>query len=60
MSESESDGVVASGVRRGRRVVDAVGAVGAVVAEIVSHRAMVTGDFTPLFLTALSGDMATG
>ena len=37
--------------------VDAVGAVGAVVAEIVSHRAMVTGDFTPLFLTALSGDM---
>ena len=42
--------------------VDAVGAVGAVVAEIVRHRAMVMGDFTPLFLTALSasGDMATG
>ena len=37
--------------------VDAVGAVGAVVAEIVSHRAMVTGDFTPLFLTALSGQV---
>ena len=30
--------------------VDAVGAVGAVVAEIVRHRAMVTGDSTPLFL----------
>ena len=52
VSESESDGVVASGVQRargrGRAVVR-------VVAEIVRHRAMalVTGDFTPLFLTAL-------